>query len=522
MGGRPGHRHRGPTRSLSDAPQSRPGPQGPEPKPRRQRRRKSPNPFPSSLKRPLSAERAPGPSRPKRSRRTATETCPPRKKRPANPPRWRHRPDHLSPIPPEPGTPTRTAVRPVRNGDRRRGRGVEAEAVSELMPEEPAPRSGQTARPRFRRERRRPPAEEEKRPRGKRKRSAPAASLRQRLRYASFPCPSPSPRPRPGRSRGRSPRRCRPKRNRRGSPQKGQEDARRGFAPTPAESEEARARELREKEKRPRGPGPHRRRAKSSSARSHPRGIQPRRSSPGRQPSPLKPPSADPHGRRPSGVRPGPADGHQGPRTDQGPAGSGSPVTINQSLDLDTTILAAGEFGYEVEKVGLLRRGFPARPEPTIPRTCCRRPPVCDHQGHVTTQNLSARRHPGLDIIPRAGGITQHIGPITCHQPGRDRLPGHSPTRLYRHARPGRAGHDIVVLGVAADDVVMDQTREAVNHAKAAGAQRGGREQDRQARGQSRTVMRELAIWDGFRGLGGGDTIFANVSPTKNRSGRLA
>jgi translation initiation factor IF-2 len=79
-----------------------------------------------------------------------------------------------------------------------------------------------------------------------------------------------------------------------------------------------------------------------------------------------------------------------------------------------------------------------------------------------------------------------------------------------------------VVLGVAADDVVMDQTREAVNHAKAAGAQRGGREQDRQARGQSRTVMRELAIWDGFRGLGGGDTIFANVSPTKNRSGRLA
>src|SRR5690606_14969310 len=146
---------------------------------------------------------------------------------------------------------------------------------------------------------------------------------------------------------------------------------------------------------------------------------------------------------------------------------------INSTLDFDTAALVAAEFGWTVENVAvteteLIRR---ARPEESVTGTM-RRAPVVTVMGHVDhgkTSLLDRIRHTSV-AAAEAGGITQHIGAYVAEIPG-GRLtlidtPGHEALPAVRR---GAAVTDLVVLVVAADDGIMPQTREAVDHARAAG-----------------------------------------------------
>jgi len=201
--------------------------------------------------------------------------------------------------------------------------------------------------------------------------------------------------------------------------------------------------------------------------------------------------------------------------------GLGVMVTVNQVIDFDTAALVAAEFDYELEKASFEEQSV-LRVETDDPDKLISRPPVVTIMGHVDHGKTSL-----LDVIRKtkiteneAGGITQHIGAYNVATNKGQIVfldtPGHEAFTEMRSR--GAKVTDLVILVVAADDGVMPQTIEAINHSKAAGVPIivAVNKIDK-ANANPERVKRELADVGVVPEDWGGDTIFVEVSAKENR-----
>ncbi len=194
-------------------------------------------------------------------------------------------------------------------------------------------------------------------------------------------------------------------------------------------------------------------------------------------------------------------------------------ANINSELDFDTASLVCGEFGVELE-MKLDKTAEDALSDTNFEDSESEleeRPPVITIMGHVDHGKTSL-----LDYIRKAkvtdteaGGITQHIGAYTVKLKGRQitflDTPGHEAFTAMRMR--GAQSTDIAILVVAADDGVMPQSVEAINHAKAAGVPIivAINKMDKPSADPDR-VMQDLTKYELVAEAWGGDTIMVPVS----------